>query len=598
MIIKTQEQFDEVIKKVFLEEYIGIDTETEEFSKVKTHAFHLGLDGVGIYGENVKAYIPFKVLDTLENRVAFQEVLDRCKLIFHNAKFDLTVFQSHGWDIDKCHYEDTMIMAWLLNENRHSFKLKKLAESVLKVNKDKIVEFRDVQKRPMIEEYGILIEDFNKDLEAWEKQLGLYCIDDCKYTYKLFQKFKPKMEEEGLWKEYSELELPLIKAVMDMETRGICIDEEYLERIGKEIEQDIIQLQANIWKEAGREFDVNSPKQLGEVLYKDRDYTLTNEYLTPSGAKSTNEGALKYLKNKYPEDKLLQGILDYRELFKLHSTYVNGIAERVQMGVIYASFKQTGTATGRFSSSNPNLQQLPRRKDKYDIRRAFIPREGYKFVICDLSQIELRVTAYLAEDPTMIKAFQSGGDIHQETADLMGVSRDIAKTINFGIIYGTTGYGMSKGLGITVEEADKFISNYFHKFKRIKILVEQAKNMMKKNYAIWTLLKRKRRFPDYAKARKEKDWKAIGHMERQSINSIVQGSAADIIKVQMRNLHRILPQYDSHLLVQIHDEVIVECPENRAEEVLQVVKDIMENAIKLKNVPIVAEGFIADCWKK
>jgi DNA polymerase-1 len=598
MIIKSQKQFEEVVEKILKEEYIAVDTETEEFSTIKTHAFHLGLDGVGVYSKSVKAYLPYKLLNTPVNRVLFQEVLDSCRLIFHNAKFDLTVFQAHGWIIEKIQYEDTIIMAWLLNENRNSFRLKKLVESVLKVKKDKIVEFRSVKKRPIIEDYGMFTEDYPKDLETWEKQLGMYCIDDCKYTYKLFMKFKPKMEQEGLWRDYSKLELPLIKVIMDMENRGISIDMNYLDKIGEDIEQDIIHLQADIWKEAGKEFDINSPKQLSEVLYIDKKYSLTAEYLTKTGAKSTNIGALNYLKQAYPKDKLLDNLIKYREVFKLHSTYIKGLKERNQGGVIYASFRQIGTQTGRMSSSNPNLQQIPRRDDKYDIRKVFVPRQGYKFVICDLSQIELRVAAYLSKDPIMVKAFQSGKDIHQETADIMGVSRNISKTINFGVLFGTTGYGMSKNLGITVEEADKFISNYFNKFKKLSILIEQAKNTMKKNYAVWTLLKRKRRFPEYAKACKEKDWKAIGRMERQSINSIIQGSAADMIKVMMRNLHEVLPKYNSHLLVSIHDEVLVECPADKAKDVLEVVKHTMENAIKLGDVPVVAEGIIADCWKK
>jgi len=598
MIIKDNQQFLNVFDQLMLEEYLAVDTETEEFSDVKTHAFHLGLDGVGFAGEKIGVYVPYKILNDRVNRVLFQEILDTKELIFHNAKFDLTIFQAHDWDISQVKFHDTMIMAWLLNENRTSFALKKLAESVLKIDKEKIVEFRDVKKRPVKEAYGLFTQDFEPELAAWEEELGTYCISDCKYTYKLFQKFKPKVIQEGFWKVYTELEIPIVRVIMDMENRGITLDLDYLDTLGVELENELIEIKAKIWASAGKEFDISSPQQLSEVLFSERKYDLPTDYLTPTGAKSTNEAALAFLKNKHPEDVLLDSLLKYRELFKLNSAYIIGLKKKSKDGVIYTTYRQTKVVTGRFSSQAPNLQQLPARGDKYDIRRAFIPRPGYRFVICDLSQIELRVAAYFAQDPIMIKAFKEKKDIHTETAEAMGVDRRIAKTINFGILFGTSGYGMSKNLGITVEEADAFIKNYFDKFKSIKILVEQAKNTMKNNYAVWTLLKRKRRFPNYAQAKKEKDWKSVSHMERQCLNSIVQGTAADIIKIQMRNLHRILPEYNSHLLLTIHDEVVIEAPKDIAEEVLRVVKETMETAIELKNVPIIAEGLIADFYKK
>jgi DNA polymerase I len=593
MIVKTKEQYKEVIEKLKEESIIAMDTETQEFSKERTHAFELDLDGVGVYSPSVKAYIPVEYLDK-----TFQEVLDKPEIIFHNFKFDGVIIQKQGYDISKIKYHDTMIMSWLLNENRFSHGLKNLAESVLKVKKEKIVEFRDVNKRPVLEEYGLFPDEFEKDTKIWLKNLGMYCIDDCKYTYKLFHKFKPKMEKEDLWPVYEKVEMPIIKLLIDMEVRGIKINLKYLRRIGDAINQDVIELQAKIWTEAGREFDINSPKQLAEVLYKERELRLPEEFRTPTGAYSTNVKALEFLERNNPEDKLVGSLLKYRELFKLSSTYIKGLFERNKDGVIYASFKQHGTQTGRFSSSNPNLQQLPRRNDKYDIRKAFVAREGYTFVICDLSQIELRVIAYLSKDPIMMKAFQEGKDIHQETADKIKSSRTIAKTVNFGIAYGTSAYGMAKNLGISKQEAEKFIKEYFMQFKKLAILMVQAKNTLKRNYAIRTLFRRKRRFPKYAQARKDNDWKLIGHIERQSINSIVQGSAADLIKLQMRELAKVLPEYDAHMVVQIHDEVIVECPKEKAEEVLKVVKHTMEHAIELPGIPLVADGFISNYWKK
>lgn len=592
MIIKNELDYSGLIAKLLQETLIALDVETEEFSSEKQYSFQLALDGIGVYASNsVKAFIPTKFL-----KPDFQQVLDKSEIIMHNAKFDLTILEKQGYEIENVKYHDTLIMSWLLNENRISHGLKELAKSVLKVQE--VVEFKDVSPRPIKEDFGMFQSDYDGVYAEWLNELGKYCISDCKYTFKLFEKFKPRLEEQGIWNAYEKVELPMISVLMSMENRGIKLDKRYLIEIGDQMDQDIIQLQGEIWKEAGRQFDINSPKQLSEVLFKEKGYKLTDEFKTPTGVYSTNVNALNYLHRTYPNEILVQKILEYRELFKLQSTYIKGLLEKELNGCIHTSFKQHGTVTGRLSSSNPNLQQLPRRDDKYDIRKAFVPRAGYVFVISDLSQIELRVMAYLSQDPVMLDLFQKGSDIHQETADIIGCDRNVAKTVNFGISYGRSAFGMAKGLGISEKEAEKFINSYFSKFRRIKILIEQAKNTIKNKYAIQTILKRRRRFPDYAAARKAKNWKEISRIERQAINSIVQGSAADIIKVQMRNLYRRLKGFDAHILVQIHDELIVEVPKEKAEEVLKIVKHEMENAIKLKNVSIVAEPFISDMWKK
>lgn len=593
LIIKTKEAYTELIEKLIQEEYIAMDTETQEFDEENTHVFDLDLDGIGVYTDGCKAYIPQKLLDK-----EWQKVLDGPNIIFHNAKFDLNILQKEGYNIDNLKYEDTMLMSWLVNENRSSHALKSLAQSVLKVKEENITKFGEVMKRPTKESLGLFHEMYDEEYEKWEKQLGLYCIDDCKYTYKLFKKWKTKLEQDEIWNAYRKIELPLVRVLMDMENRGICLDCDYLRDIGGKIEKDIIRYQAEIWQEAGKEFDVSSSKQLSEVLYNEKGYSLPDEYKTPTGAYSTNEAALKYLADKHSEDKLPSLILKYRDVFKLHTTYINGFLEKQRDGVIYGSFRQTGAKTGRLSSSNPNLQQLPRRDDEYNIRKAFKAREGYTFVIGDLSQIELRVMAFLAKDPNMISIFQKGGDIHAETANLMGVDRVVAKSLNFGVAYGATAYSIAKGLGISLEEGEDFVRNYFKKFEKVALFIVQAKNTINRKYAIQTISKRRRRFPLFAQARKNKDWAQVKRMQRQAVNAIIQGSAADIIKAQMRDVHKALKGHDAHLLVQIHDELIVECPIEKAEEVKKIVKDSMENAIILPGVPIITEPEISDEWKK
>ena len=585
-------EYQELLDALLKEPIIGIDTETEEFNKDdKRYAFQLGLDGIGVYAsEKVKGFIPVQELTP-----DFQKVLDTCVLVMHNAKFDLTILEKQGFDISNIKFHDTLIMSWLLNENRREQGLKALAKSILKYQN--VEEFKEVAKKPNTDDFGMFPEDYHKAYKEWQKGLAKYCINDCKYTLKLYNKFLPELEQQQLLKDYEKVELPIIRALIDMENRGIKLDCEYLRKIGDKMEQEIIELQAEVYKNAGRHFDINSPKQLSEILFKEKKLVASDEFKTPKGEYSTNVHALNYLAETYPDEPLLQSLVKYREMYKLHSTYIKGLLEKQINGVMFTSFKQIGTATGRFTCS-PNLQQLPRRNDEYDIRKAFIPRAGYCFVIADMSQIELRLIAHFSQDPNMLEAFAKGEDIHAETAKLMGCDRTTSKAINFGTCYGQGSYGLAKGLGISMDEANKFIKDYFSKFKRVEVLIEQAKNTVKKNYAVRTITMRKRRFPDYAKARKLKDWKTVSAVERQALNSLVQGSGSDIIKLQIRNLHQKLKPFDAHIVLQVHDELVVECPKEKAEEVMALVKFEMENVLPLKNVPIVANAFIADCYKK
>jgi DNA polymerase-1 len=591
MIITTKEKAKEFIESIPYESMVSIDTECEEFTKEKDHSFDLGLYGIGLYlNEKNKAYITTEALP--DN---FQNFLNKCTFIFHNAKFDLTIIEKQGYDISKLKYHDTLIMSWLVNESRRSHKLKDLAESILKVNK--ATKFKELTKKPLMEDYQIIPSQFPVDFEKWRIELGEYCILDCKYTYKLFQKFQEKVKKDNLQKVYENLELPFINVLRKMENRGVSIDTEYLRVMGSEMEQEIIRIQSEIWKLAGKEVDINSPKQLSEIFFKEKKYELPNDYRTPKGEYSTDVESLTYLSEKY-NCELSKKILEYREMFKLYSTYILGLLEKQRNGVIYASFSQTGTVTGRLSSSSPNLQNLPARDDKFNIRKAFIPRQGYTFITADYSQIELRILAYFSKDPVLVEAYKEGKDIHKATADILGCERKTAKAVNFGIIYGQTDYGLSKGLGISLEEAKKFIDGYMNKFKSVAIFQQKAINTLQRNYAVWTILGRRRHFPKYAEAKKKKDWKAMGGFHRQATNTVIQGSASDLIKVAMRNLDKKLLNFDAHILIQVHDELIIEVPENRAEELLPIVKFEMEHALDLSPVPIIVEPKINKIWSK
>lgn len=593
MIVTTLAAYREVMSKLLAtdDKYVGVDTEGEPFSEEKFLPWELELYGVGVYCKDVKAYIVKSLLDK-----DFQTFLDSKLLVFHNAKFDVTFLEAHGWDMSKVRYHDTLVQAYLTNENRWSFKLKDLAESVLKVEPENVTRFKDIEKRPESVDYGTE-KEYIVAFTAWLKHLGTYCIKDCQYAYQLCEEFLPKLEKDELMSVYEKLELPFIEVLRSMERRGIKVDTEYLNELGRKLDIEIENTMGELEAMVGRKIDVASPKQLREYFFKEKGLTLPDDLKTPKGEVSTNVEAMEYLA-EHLNCKEASLVLKYREFSKLKSTYVVGMSSMIRKGCLHASFHQTGTVSGRLSSSKPNLQNIPRRDDIFNIRRAFIARPGMGFVIADYSQIELRLMAHFSKDPTLVKAYQEGKDIHQATADAIGCDRHTAKTINFGLNYGRTAYGLSHGLKISVDEAQHFIDEYFRQFPKVKVFMEQVKNTIKKNYAVWTIAKRKRRFPDYAAAKKGGDWKTVGRIERQAGNSIIQGSASDVIKIAMRNLHKILKPYNAQILIQIHDELLIEVPTDKLEEIAQLVKNEMQTCVVLKNVPLITEPVIADHWKK
>lgn len=600
-IIKTKEEYKKLISDVLNSDdpVLGLDTETQEFSEDRSSAFELALEGLGVFNKDVRAYILPNVLDK-----AFQKVLDKKEIIMHNAKFDLTIIEREGFNTEKTIFHDSMLMAWLANENRMSYKLKDLAELLLikpKKNKDgevkkKATRFKDLDKKPELADYPDK-KSFQVAMDEWVLRMGTYCIKDCEYTYGLYQYYKPILEKDDLWKVYTQSELPFVRVLKDIEWRGIKINIPYLKKLGKKLDVEIEEAINEVYKEAGGEIDINSPKQLRELLFDKMKLELPAEYKTPKGEVSTNVAAMNYLADTMGVD-IAKKILKVRELGKINSTYVKALLAKQKDGIIHAQFRQIGTVTGRLSSSNPNLQNIPRRADELNIRKAFVPRPGYVFVNSDYSQVELRMMAFYSKDPAMLKIYAEDGDIHQATADAVGCTRQQAKSISFGIIYGVSGYGLSKLIDTTPEEADRFIKSYLNNFSRVGIFIKQAINTLQKNYAVRTITKRKRRFPDYAAAKRRGDWKEKGRIERQTVNSIIQGSAADLIKISMRNLARRLKEYDAHILVQIHDELIVEVPKEKAKEVMGIVKYEMENAMDLKVIKIKTEPKITKVWEK
>jgi len=389
-----------------------------------------------------------------------------------------------------------------------------------------------------------------------------------------------ELKREGLHEVYERIELPLTRVLADMEEVGVKVDVDYLRRLEEELEVKLREYEERIYEVAGRKFNINSPKQLAKVLFE--DLKLPPIKRTKTGY-STDVEVLTQLAQRHPLPAL---ILSYRELFKMKSTYVQGLLKYVgDDGRIHPTFSQTTTATGRLSCYNPNLQNVPARGEwGRKIRRAFIPEEGYLFADYDYSQIELRVLAHLSGDESLRRIFYEDGDIHAETAralfgegEITPEMRRVAKAVNFGIIYGISPYGLAKAIGVDVGEAAKMIERYYERFPRVKEWQERVLNLARERGYVETIFGRRRYI--YTDPTVSDVWRRI------AINTPVQGSAADIIKVAMLKIYDLLAERRSRMLLQVHDELLLEMAEDEARELLEAVKETMESAVEL-DVPV------------
>jgi DNA polymerase I len=412
-----------------------------------------------------------------------------------------------------------------------------------------------------------------------------------------------ELKKQKLEKVYSEIEEPLIEVVAKMKERGIKVDKKYLKVLSKEYHKNLEALQKKIWKHAGVEFNINSPKQLGEVLYDKMGLVGKNMKKTSTGAKSTRESELQKLKDENP---IIEEILSYRELQKLLSTYIDNIPEMVEKdGRLHADFNQAGATTGRMSSNNPNLHNIPIRTDLgRKIRDAFVVEKGYKLVAFDYSQIELRIAAFLSGDKKLIEIFKKGDDIHNAVAmEVFNVSskevtkaqRIHAKTINFGILYGMGVNALRVALGTDRATAQEFYNDYFEKFTGITDYLEKTKRETAKNGYTETFFGRRRHFPGI----KSKLPFLRAQAERMAINAPIQGTQADIIKIAMIKIHQKIKNKDAHLLLQIHDELVYEIKDSLVKELAPIIEQEMENVLSLKEssgIKLEVDVLVGENW--
>lgn len=580
ILVTDDKKLLEILESIDSQTLIAFDTETTgiDSKTAKIVGFSFCFDKrVSYYAAINHSFLG--VSEQISPKVAKEaiEKIFSAKLVGHNLKYDFDIVKNN-FDINPPKiYADTMIMAWLLDP-QSSVGMDSLA---LRLYGYKTIKFDSLVKK------GETFADVNF------ANATKYASEDAWITLRFYHTLSKVLDPEILELGFS-LEFPFIEVLLDMEREGIGMDINALKNLSQMLESDIKKLTNEIYDLSGERFNINSPKQLGEVLF-DR-LNLPVKKKTKTGY-STNETVLSSLIDTHP---VIAKILDYREVYKLRSTYAEPLlklALQDKNNRVYTSFLQTGTATGRLSSKNPNLQNIPARgRLADDVRACFVSRDGFSFISLDYSQIELRLLAHFSKDPELLRAFKDGADIHERTAiSIFGEcdkeKRSVAKSINFGLIYGMGSTKLAAELGISRNEAKEYIDRYFAAFTTIKEFLDSLKDESKsKGYA--TTLFGRRRFFDFANATPMQ----YAAYEREAVNTKFQGSAADIIKKSMLKISPLLDS-DKHLLLQIHDELIFEVKDEFVDSFAKLAKEKMESIVTL-NVPLVTSISIAKNWAK
>ena len=587
-LIDTEDKIDDFLRIILTKEIISLDTET-----TNTDAMSAELVGMSFsYAENQAFYVPVP-----KDREEAQKIVDKFKPVFENEKsikvgqnikYDMIVLANYGVAI-KGQMFDTMIAHYVLQPELHHG-MDYLAEVYLKYDTIKIEELIGAKGKNQRNMRDLSPTDIYK-----------YACEDADVTLKLKNILEKELKTNGVKELFEEIEMPLVPVLAYIERNGVRIDTEALKETSRHFTIRMCEIEEEIYKLAATEFNVSSPKQVGEVLF-DRLKIVEKAKKTKTGQYVTSEEVLESLKGKH---EIVGKILEHRGLKKLLGTYIDALPELInpKTGRIHTSFNQTVTATGRLSSSNPNLQNIPvRNDDGKEIRKAFIPDDGCEFFSADYSQIELRIMAHLSEDDNMIEAFREEQDIHAATAakiykinidEVSREQRSKAKTANFGIIYGISVFGLAERLNVDRKEAKELIDGYFENYPKVKAYMDESIRSARDKGYIETIFKRKRYLPDI----NSRNAVVRGYAERNAINAPIQGSAADIIKVAMIRIYkRFMDEgIKSKMILQVHDELNFSVLREEKEKVQQIVISEMEAAYKMK-VPLLADCGWGQNW--
>lgn len=591
--ITTKKDLKKVIKEASKSDTVAIDTETTGLDYIDSE-----LVGISIsFNAGEGFYIPIKHNDESIIQLPLEDVINELKpllensekkIIGQNIKFDKNILMKYGLKIASIK-NDTMMMSYVLDASATRHNLDALASYYLGY---KTSTYEDVAGKGAKQ---ISFDDVPIDIAT------NYAAEDADITLRLYEELSPKLKNiESLNKLNEEIEIPLIEVLSDMERNGAILNAKVLNAQSKDLEERIIRLENKAYKLAGEEFNLGSTKQLREIFFDKLNYRVIKK--TPGGQPSTDEKVLAELAEEYELPKVL---LEHRTLSKLKSTYTDKLPNQISSlsGKVHTSFHQAVTTTGRLSSSDPNLQNIPiRTEDGRRIRQAFEPSNGNKFISADYSQIELRVMAHLSKDPGLLSAFQEGEDVHSKTASevfnvgIEDVSSDLrrnAKAINFGLIYGISAFGLGKQLGITRNLAAEYMAMYFEKYPGVKQYMESTKESASQNGYVETLFGRRL----YLKEINANNALRRQASERAAINAPVQGTAADIMKIAMIRMYQALKKEKSEarIILQVHDELILDTPEKEIDRVIELTTEAMKEATLL-DVPLEIDIGIGDNW--
>ena len=587
-LIETDEDIERFLQYILTKEIFALDTETTGIEPMTARL--VGMSFACREGEAY--YIPAPADPAAMERLAakLRPLVgnERTLKIGQNIKYDMIVLARHGMDVRGPLF-DTMIAHYVIQpELRHNMDF--LAETYL--------GYRTIHIEQLIGEKGRNQKSMG---DLTPESIYVYACEDADITLRLKAVLERQLHEQGCFRLFEQVEMPLIPALAKMEMNGVRIDTDSLRQTSASFTGRMTEIEHEVYAMAGMQFNISSPKQVGEVLF-DRMHISDNVKKTKSGQYSTSEEVLESLKGRHP---IVEKILEYRGYKKLLGTYVDALPRLInpETGKIHTSFNQAVTATGRLSSSNPNLQNIPVRDDNgREIRKAFIPDDGEVFLSADYSQVELRIMAHLSGDENMIGAFLSGEDIHAATAakiygiPLGEVTKDMrrkAKTANFGIIYGISAFGLAERMGVDRREAKTLIDDYFKTYPGIKAFIDRSIDEARQRGYVETVFHRRRYLPDI----NSRNAVVRGMAERNAVNAPIQGSAADIIKVAMARIHRRLEEggFRAKMLLQVHDELNFSVPVDELERVREIVVGEMQAAYAMR-VPLVADSGTGSNW--
>ena len=604
-ILKKNGKYETVLNKKGLSTWINkineskafaIDTETDSVQTVSANMLGISLS----VAENKGCYIPIgHDYEGCPNQLSMDEIIkvlgpvieeNQDKIVGQNLKFDIPILSRHGIKITKF-LADTMLMSYVLNSTATRHGMDRLAEYYLNYTTTK---------------YTDVTGSASKQISFAQVELGIatdYAAEDADITLRLYNALTPLLKEKPVQQKLLEdLEYPLVHVLSRVEQNGAKIDKRKLTNHSKELSEKIDELSSSAFKVAGEEFNLDSPKQLLEILYEKLGLPVLKK--TPKGQPSTNEDTLQRLSEEYELPKI---ILQYRTLAKLKSTYTDSLIniENPKTKRIHTSYQQAITSTGRLSSTEPNLQNIPiKTAEGRRIREAFVPEKGNILISADYSQIELRIMAHLSEDKNLTYAFNNNVDVHSSTAaEVFGVSienvsqdqRRSAKAINFGLMYGMSAFGLTRQLGISRGEAQEYLDTYFARYTGVRNYMNNIKAKAKEDKFVETIMGRRLYLNEINAANGLRRQAA----ERAAINAPLQGSAADIIKKAMLDIDQLLLNelQEVKMIMQVHDELVFECPKDLADSVMNKMKDIMEKTVKLK-IPLIADAAIGNNWNE